>query len=90
MAVDALRLASDNAFYAILRKDYYTVECEEGHVEDEVEEELEIALSDTVSHPNAMVVHSKDAPATSAAVVHSWRFHALTLLALVEELVLDI
>ena len=51
---------------------------------------LQVTLTDAVSDPAAVMVHSEDAPVTNAAVVGSGRLDALAASAIVHELCLEV
>ena len=51
---------------------------------------LQVTLTDAVSDPAAVMVHSEDAPVTNAAVVGSGRLDALAASAIVHELCLKV
>ena len=59
----------------------------DAHVENKVQEELHVALTYAIRHPNTVMVHSEDAPSTPAAVMRPRRLHTVTQLALLGKLV---
>ena len=69
---------------------YDQVETVKAQIEDKEDELLQVALSDAVGDPSAMVVHAEDTSAAFTTVMGPWRLDTITVSTMVHVLRLQV
>ena len=88
LAAIPVRISSEDALYAVHAKNKEGVNHVDCHVEGEVQEEFNVALTNAISHPKTVMIHSEDAPSTFTAVMSPRRLHTMAQMACLSKLLL--